>query len=284
MLRELEYQSRVFNMLNRYLRELVICKDKWDKVERLKEQHPSDEIDSVDFTRSAFEKMNEVGLLPISRKGVPFSPRKDGMERPVPNVTFKVPTGGGKTYLAVKSISMILNQFLNSNTGFILWVVPNESIYTQTLKNFRERTHPYRLAFDRAAAGKVKIFTKVDRLNAADVDTNLCVMLLMLQSAKRQSKKTLKIFQDRGNVHGFIPAEGDQQAHRSLLNEIPNLDSYQDETLAMVKDTLANVLRIVRPVVVVDEGHKAISELAYQTLYSFNPSFVLELTATPKDC
>ena len=32
-----------------------------------------------------------------------------------------------------------------------------------------------------------------------------------------------------------------------------------------------------------DEGHRATSDLAYRTLYGFNPCFVLELTATPKD-
>src|SRR5690554_6179754 len=51
----------------------------------------------------------------------------------------------------------------------------------------------------------------------------------------------------------------------------------------MVKDSLGNALRLIRPVVVMDEGHRAISELAFNTLYGFNPSFVLELTATPKD-
>ena len=51
----------------------------------------------------------------------------------------------------------------------------------------------------------------------------------------------------------------------------------------MVKDSLGNALRIIRPVVVLDEGHRAISDLAFETLYGFNPCFVLELTATPKD-
>ena len=32
-----------------------------------------------------------------------------------------------------------------------------------------------------------------------------------------------------------------------------------------------------------DEGQKATSNLAFQTLYGFNPTFVLELSATPKD-
>ncbi len=32
-----------------------------------------------------------------------------------------------------------------------------------------------------------------------------------------------------------------------------------------------------------DEGQKATSQLAHDSLYGFNPCFVLELTATPKD-
>jgi len=72
-----------------------------------------------------------------------------------------------------------------------------------------------------------------------------------------------------------------------LLETIPNLTAYDlaDSPVAwpMVKDSLGNALRIIRPVVVMDEGQKAISDLAFATLYGFNPSFVLELSATPKD-
>jgi len=128
---------------------------------------------------------------------------------------------------------------------------------------------------------------KTDRLDARDVETQLCVMVLMLQSANRQTQDSLKMFQDRGDVHGFTPAEGEQEAHRALLETIPNLAAYDlaDSSVAwpMVKDSLGNALRIIRPVVVVDEEQKAISELAFNTLYGCNPSFVLELSATPKD-
>src|SRR5690606_14320499 len=48
-------------------------------------------------------------------------------------------------------------------------------------------------------------------------------------------------------------------------------------------DSLGNALRKIRPDVVMDEHPKATSELAHDTLYGFNPIFVLELTATPKD-
>ena len=42
------------------------------------------------------------------------------------------------------------------------------------------------------------------------------------------------------------------------------------------------MLRIIRPIVVLDEGHKAYSDQARATIANFNPSFVLELSATPK--
>ena len=90
------------------------------------------------------------------------------------------------------------------------------------------------------------------------------------------------MFQDRGDVHGFFPPEGDQLAHQGALDNTPNLDAYRG-MFPMVKDSLGNALRIIRPVVVLDEGHKAISDLAFRTLYGFNPCFVLELTATPRD-
>jgi len=160
--------------------------------------------------------------------------------------------------------------------------VPNEAIYTQTLKSLKNRQHPYRQALDRAAAGRVKIMEKTDRLDARDVETNLCVMLLMLQSANRETQDSLKMFQDRGDVHGFFPPEGEQQAHKAALDATPNLAAY-DDMFPMVKDSLGNALRIIRPVVVLDEGHRAISDLAFKTLYGFNPCFVLELTATPQD-
>lgn len=283
MFKELEFQTKVFSALEYHLEQLVDKKANADDAKRLKQQNPNIDFPIPDFTEEAWKVMKTAGRLPQSRLNIPFSPRKDSLDRPVPNATLKVPTGGGKTWLAVKSASMILNKYLGQNTGFILWIVPNEAIFSQTLKNFNDRNHPYRQAFDRAAAGKVKILTKNDRLNAVDVQTHLCVMVLMLQAANRQTKETLRMFRDRGDVHGFIPPEGEQDKHVQMLLKTRNLDHYWGGPLAMIKSSLGNALRLIRPVVVMDEGHKAISDLAYKTLYDFNPSFVLELTATPKD-
>lgn len=287
MFRQLDYQDRVLTTLDGYLDRLKAKKKEADEIALLAAGKPHLKIPVPDFAEEAWKDLKADGRLPASRASYPFSQRTDGCGRPVPNVVLKVPTGGGKTWLAVCAVSQIMGRYLDRNTGFVLWIVPNEAIYAQTLKHLKDRQHPYRQALDRAAAGRVRIMEKTDRLDARDVATNLCVMLLMLQSANRQTKETLKIFRDRGDVHGFTPDDGDQSGHAALRRQIPNLDIYDlAEATAqwpMVKDSLGNALRIIRPVVVLDEAHRAISELAYDTIYGFNPCFVLDLTATPQD-
>ena len=280
--RQLEYQDRALATLDAYIDHLKREKQRSDGIAKLAADRSDLALPIPDFTREAWSTMRTEGRLPASRAEIPFSSRTDGCGRPVPNAVLKVPTGGGKTWLAVSGVSRIMGRYLGRNTGFVLWIVPNDAIYQQTLRNLTDRQHPYRQALDRAAAGRVQIVEKTDRLDARDVETNLCVMLLMLQSANKENKETLKIFRDRGNVYGFFPPEGEQQAHEEALSRTPNLDGYQG-LFPMVKDSPGNVLRIIRPVVVVDEGHRAISDLAFKTLYGFNPCFVLELTATPKD-
>lgn len=282
MFRQLDYQDRVLSTLDAYLDVLKAKKKEADEIAELAALKPHLKLPTPDFAKEAWEAMKAAGKLPASRAAIPFSPRVDGCGRPVPNVVLKVPTGGGKTWLAVSAVSRVMGRYLGRNTGFVLWIVPNEAIYTQTLKHLKDRQHPYRQALDRAAAGRVKIMEKTDRLDARDVETNLCVMLLMLQSANRETQDSLKMFQDRGDVHGFFPSEGEQQAHKAALELTPNLSAYTG-MFPMVKDSLGNALRVIRPVVVMDEGHRAISDLAFSTLYGFNPCFVLELTATPQD-
>ena len=282
MFRQLDYQDRVLTAIDAHLDLLKEKKGRSDQIVALAIENPDLDLPIPDFAKEAWEALKANGKLPAFRAAIPFSPRMDGCDRPVPNAVLKVPTGGGKTWLAISAVSRIMGRYLNRNTGFVLWIVPNEAIYTQTLKHLKDRQHPYRQALDRAAAGRVRIMEKTDRLNARDVEINLCVMLLMLQSSNRQNRDSLKMFQDRGDVHGFFPPEGEQQAHKAALEQTPNLDGYND-IFPMVKDSLGNALRIIRPVVVLDEGHRAISDLAFQTLYGFNPCFVLELTATPQD-
>lgn len=245
-----------------------------------------------DYPAKAWDELRTQAQLPAHFAAQPHSSRFDGAGRAIPNVCLKVPTGGGKTLLAAAAVGQVFSQWFKRHTGLVLWVVPNEAIYQQTLKTLADRDHPYRQLLNVAGAGRVKVLEKTSPLTRQDVDGHLCVMVLMLASAARQSKETLRFFRDRGNVLGFVPREDDLPAHFELLREVPNLDVYagpglsQEEARAqmgsIVKSSLGNVARMIRPMVVIDEGQHGYSENALKTLDGFNPGFLLELSATPR--
>jgi type III restriction enzyme len=283
--RELEYQLKALAALDAWLGPLSEEKAKADQVAALIDANPDLGLSLPDFPAKAWAKLSgDIALPDAARR--PYSPRMSGDGNSVPNATLKVPTGGGKTFLACAALSRIFGRYKERNTGFVLWIVPNEAIYAQTLRALRDREHAYRQTLDRASAYRTIVLEKTDTLRKADIDANLCVMVLMLQSSNRENKDSLRLFRDRGDVHGFMPPDGEQALHKALKERIPNLDIYDladGPGWPMVKASMGNAMRIIRPVVVMDEGQRAVSDLAYATLYGFNPSFVLELTATPLD-
>lgn len=282
-----EYQRRVLSVFDAYLDELTLWRAKARKIVQANtgETDPDLIREVPDFPAKAWDALRAKNLLPACRAGVAYSSRKDGIGRHVPSVCLKIPTGGGKTLLATSCISRLMGKYVERQTGMVLWIVPNEAIFSQTMKQLKNRDHPYRQMLDRTAAGRVKILEKDSPLTKQDVDSHLCILVLMLQSAGRQSKETLKVFRDRGNVIGFFPNESETGAHCLLATEVINLDRYADDLGLgpIIKDSLGNVLRLLRPIVIVDEGHKAYSKIAMDTVLGFNPRFVLELSATPKD-
>lgn len=287
------FQSTVLERLDDYLAALQRQKGKADAAEKVLRVADLDTPAELrDFPRKAWEELRSGNKLPRTNAGAAHSSRFDGAGHAIPNLCFKIPTGGGKTLLAAASVARVFSLYLKRQTGLALWVVPNEAIYRQTLKALSDRDHPYRQTLNVAAAGRVKILEKTSPLTRLDTDSHLCVMVLMLASAARVSKETLRLFRDRGNVLGFLPREDDIEAHWALLQQVPNLDVYapvgQSQEAArrqkgsIVKSSLGNVMRLLRPMIVMDEGHHAYTENALSTLDGFNPSFLLELSATPR--
>ena len=212
-----------------------------------------------------------------------YTPHKNGLHEPLPFVCFKIPTAGGKTLLAVHAIGALNDLYRHSQTGLVLWIVPTSQIYNQTYRALRDKQHPYRQQLDMASGGRTLILEKDQLFAPEDVNSQLVIMMLMLPSANRQVKETLKIFQDRGGFESFFPEEDQYQQHDALRERVKNLDAYRagDAYGGVVKSSLGNTLRLLKPIIVLDEGHKAYSAQAQDTLRGFNPSFILELTATP---
>lgn len=287
-----EFQRLALERVDLYLTLLREQKAKWERRKLLAIERPDDDLAPGDFTDAAWKAMYAQAPEGMSEA---LSPRESGCGEPVPNFTLKVPTGGGKTYLAVLTLVRIFERYLDiRGEKLVLWVMPSEAIYRQTELALKNQDHPYRRILDVLTGNRVRILDKESPLHRADLTSHLCIMLLMLPSAAREkSVEKLKVFRDRGNINGFLPDEDDSVSHQELLKRIPNLDTvsmedalYDDSFVqsqhGLVRSSLGNALRIARPVIVLDEGHKGYSELAHKTLFGFNPSVVIELTATPK--
>ncbi|MGI8965348.1 MAG: DEAD/DEAH box helicase, partial [Limisphaerales bacterium] len=215
-----------------------------------------------------------------------YRSRKNGVGDSLPNFCLKIPTGGGKTLLAAHAIDLINRIYRQRQTGLVLWVMPTTQIYRQTIEHLRDRDHPYRQVLDIASGGRTVIYEKTDRFTPEDIAENLVVLTLMLPSASRQNKETLKVFKDSGGFGAFFPKDDDVLGHAKLLERFPNLDAFGDGNglfQRQVKTSLGNTLRILSPVVILDEGHKAYSEMAQDTLRGLNPSIIVELSATPTE-
>ena len=269
-----DYQKHCINEVKVYLEHLAVFRVKYEKILAI------DPDMAGDFTRKAWEKAKGGTTF----QGAIYYDKTNGLGEPLPNFCIKVPTGGGKTLLATHTIGLINAHYLKRQTGLVLWIVPTNQIYRQTLKALRTREHPYRQVLDLNSGGRTKIVEKTERFTPADIQESLVVLLLMLPSANRQNKETLKIFQDSAGFDAFFPPDDRLADHQTLLTQFPNLDCFGEEHSLFgkqIKTSLGNTLRILRPIVVIDEGHKAYSQNAQDTIRNFNPTIIIELSATP---
>lgn len=262
-----EYQQRALADIRGFFEHLSDLRQKAEKV-------PDPDL-MFDYCARAWEKA-----------GIPrgYVPRKNGLGQPLPAFCIKVPTGGGKTLMAVKTVDLANMIYRRSRTGLILWIVPTTQIYRQTIQQLKDRDHPYRQHLDLASGGRTLILEKSDGFSPVDIAENLVVLMLMLPSANRKTKEALRLFKDSGGFQEFFPSEDDVKAQAALLRKFPNLDTYEKTDAfwgRQVKTSLGNTLRTLSPLIVLDEGHKAYSQQAQETLRSFNPCMIVELSATP---
>jgi type III restriction enzyme len=212
-----------------------------------------------------------------------------GAGKDLPSFCLKVPTGGGKTLIATQVLAQAYRSLLTARNGagLVLWVVPSDQIYKDTLKALKNRRHPYREALEYSLSRRVEVWEKheIARLTPTQLAMCLNVLVVKLQGANRQDRESLKFFQDSGgNIVQHFPPEDDSDGHRRLVEEIPNLDMLAADPATgtyLAKTSIGNLARICVPIVILDEGHKATSDLARQTIAGFNPCLVVELSATP---
>lgn len=192
-----------------------------------------------------------------------------------PFVCIKIPTGGGKTLVGCHAVSEIMRTALNykMDRGVVMWFVPSEAIKTQTLMKFKDRNDWHRQILDNVFQNGVRIFSNEEalRIRKEDVQDNLCIIISSLDAFRKEKtlQKKYKVYQENGAL----------LSHFENLEDRDDLEKDEEKTII---NSLANVVRMSNPLIVIDEGHKTKTELSINFLNELNPSFIIEYTATPR--
>lgn len=181
-----------------------------------------------------------------------------------PFVCLKVPTGGGKTLIAAHAAGIIYDRLLRykAERGIVLWITPSETIRSQTLRALKNESHPYRKALEAGFTAPVYVMDNKEALSLRpdQIRDGLTVIVSTMQALKTNDKEGRKFYEDNGTLAPHFSGEEEREDTSFSLYE---------------------VIRRDRPFVIADEGHNAKTVLALDLIESLEPSFVLELTATP---
>ncbi len=237
------YQQQVINDLSLFLEYIQETKDVKDAFYNFWAKHP------------------RTPLFPYS--GTAIEPYKNNVPR-VPHICVKVPTAGGKTFIACNAIKTIFDAFAYDKPKAVVWLVPSITILDQTIKNLKDTNHPYRQKINSHFGNKVEVFDKAELLqgsgfNATSVKEQLNIFVLSFDSIRTANKEGRKVFEQNGSLQSF----------EALLGK--------DEEISLMK-----VMQFLNPMIVVDESHNAETDLSVDMLKEFNPCFILDLTATPR--
>jgi len=259
------YQHRVVEEVGRYLARL------------------SEERASGNIKHAALDAWEDLKL------GV-YREHRNGLGEDLPTFCIKVPTGGGKTLLATQILGSAYRTILRdrNGAGLVLWIVPSSQIYRDTLRRLRDRNDMYRLMLEHAVSRRIEVWEKheIARLSRGRLRDCLNILVVQLASTNRETREQLKFFKDSGgNIVQHFPAEDDPEGHKALKAQFANLDMIVDDEATgqhLAATSIGNLVRLCRPPVILDEGHKATSALARSTIDGFNASLVVELSATPR--
>ncbi|MGS1013228.1 DEAD/DEAH box helicase [Rhodanobacter sp. UC4452_H20] len=207
--------------------------------------------------------------LALWGRGVAYRPI-DGFDTAMPYFCLRVPTGGGKTWLAARSVALVNTQLLRSEFSMVLWLVPSNTIREQTLRALRGREHPYHAALREAGPVTVLSLDEAKSVTRATLESSTTVIVSTVQAFRRENTEGLKVFESNGAL----------MSHFEHLDHAQLAELQRDENGAVVC-SLANVLRLRRPFLIVDEAHNSRTPLSFSTFAQFRPSGIMELTATP---
>ena len=192
----------------------------------------------------------------------------------IPYVCLRLPTGGGKTFLAAHSIPIICKEYLSRDFSLVIWLVPSNAILEQTYNCLTDNNHPYRSVLNETFYGNIEVL-RIDEarnISKGTLQSNTVIIISTFASWRVGDKEGRKVYEQNGSLStNFEFLKSAQTLHLDKINgsDIP-------------VHSLANVVYLNNPIFIIDEAHNARTELTFEVLKRLNPSCLIEFTATPK--
>jgi type III restriction enzyme len=194
-----------------------------------------------------------------------------------PWACLRLPTGGGKTLLASHAVGIAHRRSMqNARYPVVLWLVTSTTIADQTLVALKTSGHPYRIALDDAFGGAVRAIGIDERraLKPQDLATAATVIVATVQSFRVTNAAGRKVYQDDEEYEGFFKGK---TLPEGLMTNPADARVRPGETAW----SFANLMAVMRPILIVDEAHNFTSDLSGETLARLRPQAIVEFTATP---
>lgn len=207
----------------------------------------------------------------------------------VPQVCIRIPTGGGKTLMAAHAIDRAARLYVGTSTPVVLWLVPTNTIRTQTRDALLTPGHPYRealLAYWPADRLAVIDITDCAQLRAQDFGSKTIVIVATRQTLQVENTASRDVYAYKEDFEPHFSGVADQ----AYFERVSQADLEANASLrkllgaagmGKVKRSFANLLACHRPIVIVDEAHNARGDLSYEVFRRIRPACVIEWTATP---
>ncbi len=206
-----------------------------------------------------------------------------------PAVCLRVPTGGGKTVIAAAAIKRIDDAYTQTGAPVVVWLTPSDTITTQTFQSLTNHEHPYRqrLARDFGADKVVVCNTEsFDQLSPTDFGTKCIILVATNQTFNITKTSQRTIYSFKESLDRFFTNLTPQQTEGLECVTADEVAAnpkgvLTENDIGRVKYSIANLLHIFRPIIIVDEAHNGRTDTFFKTLSRLNPSACLDLTATP---
>ena len=188
----------------------------------------------------------------------------------VSHVTVKVPTAGGKTFIACNALNTIFRHMPADKPKVVAWFVPSDTILKQTYKNLNDPSHLYRQKIDSHFGNAVCVVDKEAALfghgiSPTEIREQLTIFVLSVQSFAANNKDGRRVYRENENLAEYT------KLYDCMTKRVEGSD-----------ETGFQVLSYLNPVVIIDESHNFEANLRVDMLKSINPCFILNLTATSR--